>query len=326
MSDSIVGTNDWQKIELIFNSKNRDNAEIGFRLGGNLGDAKGEAWFADLKLEEGTPDESSNWKFACIIFKNTEINIDNKPINISVTRDDISDIKNKIKRFENCCSQLSGGKMTAECDAYETETPITGLSYDEKFGYYVSAENIQQQIKNVLSKGDYDHIFAIVKLGNEEHQNEIEINDWIGLGSMDYHGIGFSNIRLPNNSKSYIYKYNIRINQFPEEVFLHEFLHTLERNAKEYGYERPELHDYEKYGYEDEALIGQKTWYTDYMNKTINTTSEKIGLPNEIYTMKPAKSSCFKYPYVIDEFKEPQNIIEEIQELFRNISKNLKQI
>lgn len=45
---------------------------------------------------------------------------------------------------------------------------------------------------------------------------------------MDYYGIGFSNIRLPNDSKSYIYKYNMKINTFPEEVFLHEFLHTLE--------------------------------------------------------------------------------------------------
>ena len=84
---------------------------------------------------------------------------------------------------------------------------------------------------------------------------------------MDYYGIGYSNIRLPNDSNSYIYKYNSRINQFPEEVFLHEFLHSLERNAKEYGYDRPELHSYEQYGYKNEQLIGQKKWYTDYMNK-----------------------------------------------------------
>ena len=94
---------------------------------------------------------------------------------------------------------------------------------------------------------------------------------------MDYYGIGYSNIRLPNDSNSYIYKYNSRINQFPEEVFLHEFLHSLERNAKEYGYDRPELHSYEQFGYKNEQLIGQKKWYTDYMNKTIKSTSGYIG-------------------------------------------------
>ena len=50
---------------------------------------------------------------------------------------------------------------------------------------------------------------------------------------MDYLGIGFSNIRLPNSEKSYTYQYNYRINTFPEEVFVHEFLQTLERNSKE---------------------------------------------------------------------------------------------
>jgi len=54
----------------------------------------------------------------------------------------------------------------------------------------------------------------------------------IGLvfGSMDYYGIGYSNIRLPNSSKSYIYKYDTRINTFPEEVFLQNFLTLIREN------------------------------------------------------------------------------------------------
>lgn len=144
--------------------------------------------------------------------------------------------------------------------------------------------------------------------GDEEHANDIQVNDWIGLGSMDYYGIGFSNIRLPNDSKSYIYKYNTKVNTFPEEVFLHEFLHSLERNAKEYGYSRPELHDYEKYGYKIEILTGQKKWYTDYMNKKIKTTSGEIGLPEEIYKLKPAKNIDFKYSYEIKEVFNEQKV------------------
>lgn len=144
---------------------------------------------------------------------------------------------------------------------------------------------------------------------------------------MDYYGIGFSNIRLPNDSRSYIYKYNSRINTFPEEVFLHEFLHSLERNAQEYGYERPELHDYEKYGYENELLEGQKQWYTDYMNKEIKTTEGNVGLPAEIYTLKPAKNSDFDYSYKIEDvFKQPENIIEEIIEIFENLGRKLQLI
>ena len=143
---------------------------------------------------------------------------------------------------------------------------------------------------------------------------------------MDYYGIGFSNIRLPNDSKSYIYKYNTHINQFPEEVFLHEFLHSLERTSKEYGYKRPELHSYQDYGYKNEALIGQKKWYTDYMNKNIKTTQGNIGLPEEVYTLKPAKSSNFNYSYEMEVFKQPENIIEEIREIFINLANKIRLI
>ena len=140
---------------------------------------------------------------------------------------------------------------------------------------------------------------------------------------MDYYGIGFSNIRLPNDDQSYIYKYNTRINQFPEEVLLHEFLHSLERNSEEYGYQIPALHDYEKYGYENEKLIGQKKWYEDYMNKEIQTTQGNIGLPEEIYTLKPAKSNNFENVYELEEFEEPENIIEEIKQILRQVGQSL---
>lgn len=323
-SVAISGDTDWQELEFVFNSKNRDTVDIAFRLGGTAGNAKGEVWFSDFKIEEGKSDENSDWKFACFIFDNTNVNIDNKQINIQVTSNDITDIKNTITRFERSCNQLSQGRMTADCDIYEVQEPITSLSYDDEFGYYVAPEDIENQIKDVINQNNYDHIFVVVRLGNEEYEDDIEIKDWIGLGSMDYYGIGFSNIRLPNSSKSYIYKYDPRINQFPEEVFLHEFLHSLERTAKEYGYERPELHAYKDYGYENEYLTGQREWYRDYMNKEIATSNGNVGLPNEIYTLKPAKKSNFEYSYELEDvYSEPENIIEEIRGIFDNIFRNL---
>lgn len=143
---------------------------------------------------------------------------------------------------------------------------------------------------------------------------------------MDYYGIGYSNIRLPNSSKSYIYRYDTRINIFPEEVFLHEFLHSLERTSEEYGYDIPALHDYEKYGYKNQKLTGLKDWYKDYMNKNVKTSNGYIGLPEQVYTLKPAKNSDFKYSYKIEEFHEPQNLLEDIKQLFKNVVNNFKNI
>ena len=54
--------------------------------------------------------------------------------------------------------------MTANCDIYEIDTPITELSYDEEFGYYVSPENVEEQIKKIVAQNDYDHIFVVLRL------------------------------------------------------------------------------------------------------------------------------------------------------------------
>lgn len=163
-SIAISGTQDWQKIELIFNSKNREEINIGFRLGGYLGEAIGEAWFSDFTIEEGSLEQDNNWKFACFIFKTTDVTINQKEVKLEVTQSDITDINNTIQIFQNSCKQLSKGKMTAKCDIYQVDTPLSRLSYDNEFGYYVSAEDIENQIKDKIESNDYDHIFAIVRL------------------------------------------------------------------------------------------------------------------------------------------------------------------
>ena len=144
-------------------------------------------------------------------------------------------------------------------------------------------------------------------------------------GGMDYYGIGFSNIRLPNSEKSYIYKYDTNINTFPEEVFVHEFLHSLERTLIEYGYDIPALHDNDAYGYRNQRLIGLKNWYQDYMRKNINDTKtgNKVGLYEEVYGYKPMHNSNFDYAYELTKkvFKEPENFMEEIKNMLKNLGK-----
>lgn len=182
-SIAITGTQDWQKIEMIFNSKNREEVDIGFRLGGYLGNCTGTAWFSDFTFEEGTLSESKNWKFACFIFENTDVIVNGKEVKLSMTDTDVLDIRDTIKRFESTVTDLSDGKMTGNCDIYKVQETIKKLTYDEEFGYYVAAEDVEKSIKNVVQQNDYDHIFVIIRLGNEEYQNDIKINDWIGLRS-----------------------------------------------------------------------------------------------------------------------------------------------
>ena len=62
------------------------------------------------------------------------------------------------------------------------------------------------------------------------------------------------------------------------------------------------------------------------MNKNIKTSNGYIGLPEQVYTLKPAKNIDFKYSYKIEEFHEPQNLLEDIKQLFKNVVNNVKNI
>lgn len=323
-SDNVTGTSDWTKIEFIFNSKNRQEVQIGFRLGGNYNDSKGTAWFSDMTIEVGTADSSNKWNFLCLIFDKTDVNLNingtNKNFNLTLSKSDINDMKLCINRFKTSMEEMSKGKIEVNYDIKEIQTPITSMSYDKENGYFVSPYDVKKVIDKYIALGKYDHIFIAFRTGDINSKEEIPVNDWIGLGSMEYRNIGFSNIRLPNSNSNYIYKYDERINIFPEEVYVHEFLHTLERNSLEYGYERPELHDYEKYGYKSQNKTGLKEWYNDYMNKNIKSTSKGlVGLPEEIFTKKPTKTTDFKYSKQLDYLQEPQNIMEELNGVYKNI-------
>lgn len=329
-SKAISGTNDWTKLVLYFDSKDRTEVKIGFRLGGYDNSSKGTAWFSQIECESGVPDRTNTWNFVCFLFKNLDVNIEEdgqiKNYKLSMDQDDIRQMKENMQRFKIVCEEFSENRMDIKYDIIEIEEPITSISYDEENEYYVNPTDIEHLIDKYMQQKEYDHIFAVVRFGDLSKNLEIPVNDWIGLGGMDYHNIGFSNIRLPNDKNNYIYRFDYNINQFPEEVFLHEFLHSLERNQEEYGYSVPALHDSGRYAYKTEPLISLRNWYKDYMQKKVNSFGELIGLESFIYTIKPVHESDFVYSNKIEIATEPENIIEEIKSIIKNLTNVVDQI
>lgn len=74
-SKSVTGTSDWTELTFMFNSKNRTNVDIGFRLGGYQERSKGTAWFSDFKMEEGTLDTDKKWNVVCFMIQNIDVNV-----------------------------------------------------------------------------------------------------------------------------------------------------------------------------------------------------------------------------------------------------------
>ena len=180
-SRSISGTNDWQELEFIFDSKNRETIEIGFRLGGNNSNSKGIAWFSDFKLEEGIKDNSSNWNVACFIMKNVDVNIDNQNLKLSMSLNDVEKMKLNMNRFKSAAQELSNNRMTVDYDIYEINEPIQTITYSDDYGYYLDPADVKDLIEEDLAKEEYDYIFIAVKLGDMDENIEIPVYDWIGL-------------------------------------------------------------------------------------------------------------------------------------------------
>ena len=185
-SESIQGTNDWQKLEFIFDSKNREELEIGFRLGGNGANCKGIAWFSDFKLEEGIKDNTNNWNVACFIMKNLDVVIDGEEVNLSMSLKDVESMKDNMERFKSSMRELSNGMMQVTYDIFEIDETVKTVTYSDEFAYYLDPNDVYKLIKEYLENEEYDYIFVTVRLGDAYEDVQIQVNDWIGLRRNGY--------------------------------------------------------------------------------------------------------------------------------------------
>jgi len=313
-SPSIAGTSEWQELTFYFDSKDNETIDIAFRLGDNNQNCKGTVWFSNVKIEVGRKQKTNNWNFAVFMINNTKIKLEQEIISETVSIPQANAIKNAFIGFKETLEDFTNNDIKVNYDVINIDKPLTQISYDKETGYYISTEDCYELInEHVYGEKQYDHIFIVANIGDNIQTNEIE---WIGLGGMLYDNIGYSNIRISNNSmKSYISSYS---NYFPEEVVIHEFLHTLERNNKTLGYTTIELHDFEKYGYRNEAKYGLKSWYKDYIQNNIKNTNE--GIRREVYFSQPVTEKNFsRRDDVTEIIFDNQNVIQKINERLSKI-------
>ncbi len=190
-SDSLMGSGEWQRLCFQFDSKNRDNVDIAFRLGAYDDNSKGTVWFSDFTLEKGIKNTSNNWNFICLIMKNLEVNIEKNGVN-SKTRmqlqpSEIALIEDNMRRFQTSMKEMSGNLMTVTYKIVTVNDPIESISYNDDYGYYVATENIKDVLQQYVDNAseEYDHIFVAYKLGEDLHQERIKTGDWIGLRRND---------------------------------------------------------------------------------------------------------------------------------------------
>ena len=182
-SRALTGTNDWTKLTFMFNSNNRTELEIGFRLGGYEEYCKGKAWFSDFKMEKGSIDKDKNWHMACFIIEELNVKAYGKNINLSISDRDENIIESNMSRLQDSIKEISGNKMSITYDIINIEKPLKIISYDAENEYYVAPDDIQKLIDSYVDKEEYDYIYVAVRLGDLNKSKDVLVHDWIGLRS-----------------------------------------------------------------------------------------------------------------------------------------------
>lgn len=333
-SKILYGNNDWQKLEFEFNSGDRDNVDIAFRLGTDMADAKGTALFSNIIVEEGSIIDDSIWNFGVLVFNNIDVTIDGKHIQESISKDDINILEQDIDNFEYSLEKMTEGKIKPECDLIYIDEPITKVTNDFENGYYIDLYDVYNQVDEIINSYEYDHLFFVFKSddlnGEINSVNQEHEIDWVGLGGMHYNTIGYSNIRLPktNATGRHMFKYDRLSNTFPEEVFIHEFLHCLERVSRDNELEYVPIHNYSDYGYINEPAAKLRKWYKDFLNyRIINNEGNFCGLNQNVYSLaNPVDNSNFINTIEVEFDKEPENFIEGVKLLIQTIKFNFSNI
>ena len=188
-SNVVQGNTNWTKIEFLFNSKNNEKVEIGFRLGGISNTAEGTAWFSDFTIEEGSTDESNIWNFGVFLIDNVNATIEGKKQNYSMTTMEKNIVENNMQRLQNSITDMSNNQMSITYEIIEIKEPLTSLSYDENNGYYIGEKDVYKLINKYVQQKEFDHIFVCTNLPLKSIlTNNEKICEWVGLGNMVYIG------------------------------------------------------------------------------------------------------------------------------------------
>lgn len=313
-SQSVIGTTEWQELTFYFDSKDDETVDIAFRLGENDLCCKGTAWFSDINIEVGRKKLTNQWDFAVFMINNTELKIDRERISERISEQQANIVKNSFEGFKETLEHFTNDNIKVNYELIKIDEPLINISRDEEEGYYIAKEDCYDLIDKYIYKDKiYDHVFIVTNIGDEIKTKEIE---WIGLGGMKYNNLGYSNIRVSNGSIGIFF--TSYTNHFPEEVILHEFLHTLEKNSMELGYPTIKLHDFKNYGYINDAKMGLKGWYYDYINNSIKGTND--GIREKVYYTQPVSEKNFiSREKITKVIYERQNLIQKINESISKI-------
>jgi len=217
-----------------------------------------------LAAEEPLPD----WYFLFAVFKNVDAdymqNDIKKHTKYSMTQDEIDFVKGDARDFEEFMNQV--GVIRVHVEVVEIDATITELAdYGDTGGWLSTVQDAPLLAKSNIDLDRYDHVTCIASLN--DHMG------YLGLGGSSYeNGTGHSFVNLCNR-EYYVNTLRATEKEFPPSIYVHEFLHFMERMNQKWGAEFG-LHLTGDRIYSSTNTDNWKTYYTDALLNRVNGDSE----------------------------------------------------
>ena len=183
---------------------------------------------APAMAAEALPD----WYFLFAVFKNVDTDCADgygvvTHATYAMTQKEINVIRNHAKETEGYLNQL--GVMNAHVDVVEIDTPVTELA-DLDYESWISPTEAAPLLKGKVDLDRYDHIFCVINL---------DINTaYLGLTWFPFeNGTGYSCINFMNQEYLLQEKYTTPNTVYTKTIYVHEFLHFMERLSPKWGTE-----------------------------------------------------------------------------------------
>lgn len=287
-SASVLGTNDWQTIQVLCRSDSQGELTVSMNLGYYSNTCTGTAWFENIRLTPLTEygENAPTWKFLAVILTDTGINVmdsdTDRRIKLSheLSKAEIQAIRNSLQMFETDFTKDADGLFQVDVDIVEADAKCTSYTKDGN-GYSISAGAAYTYLQeNQIDITGYDHVIMITCLPSLP-------TNYYGLGGTYIdEKIGFSFVMHTDVQYCLDYLNGKYENLWPAAVYIHEFLHSIETYSTQLGFEIPVLHDAEKYGYTDHEEW--RAWYQDFIHKTISHSGDKIGVDPQVWRLRPS--------------------------------------
>ncbi|GHU87270.1 hypothetical protein FACS1894202_01270 [Clostridia bacterium] len=200
-------------------------------------------------------------------------------------------------KFKAYIERSADNNVSVSVDYVCPENPITSVSRvspGDDSSFWVSPADVKADLDKYAPPGMYDSIIVASRMDG------IPRSYWgLAQGATEMsNSAGYSFVAFLDGDMSW-YMATTADNPYPEEVFVHEWLHQLEAFYRGKGYTFPGVDDSIIYGYKNALTIGYNGWhvyYGDIMKCTVydSNLDKYIGMTAEMWRIKPSEEPVAK--------------------------------